>query len=146
MENSFFEDHFRFSYKIGPISMYISPLTHHVFSSFLFYQELRTFKNYRAFRFKVPDKKMISSRRITIFQGRMSISHQKLLLQFFSNMECDCAADNFRSLPICTSFGVFIRLELDVQLYLHFPPPHCPCKNPCPEIKLFIAHIATAGK
>ena len=104
MENSFFEDHFRFSCKIGPISMYIIPLTHHVFSSFLFYQELRTFKNYRAFRFKVPDKKLISSRRITIFQGRMSISHQNLLLQFFSNMECDCAADNFRSSPILDNF------------------------------------------
>ena len=30
----------------------------------------------------------------------MQLIHQNLLLQFFSNMECDCAADNSRSMQI----------------------------------------------
>ena len=70
------------------------------FSCFLFYQELRIMKNYRAFRFSLNHEKLISLRRITIFQGWMHVVHQNLLLQFFSNMECDCAADKFTSSPI----------------------------------------------
>ena len=37
------------------------------FSCFLFHQEVFSSKNYRAFGFKLPDKKLISLRRITIF-------------------------------------------------------------------------------
>ena len=65
-QNSFFADHFRSSVKIRPSLMYTTPLVPHVFSSFLFYQKLRIFKNYRAFRFKFPDKELISLRRFTI--------------------------------------------------------------------------------
>ena len=65
-QNSFFADHFRFSGKIWPSLMYTTPFVPHVFSSFLFYQELRIFKNYRAFRFKFPDKKLISLCQFTI--------------------------------------------------------------------------------
>ena len=65
-QNSFFADHFRFQAKSELLLMKITPLVPHVFSSFLFYQELRPFKNYRTFRFKFPDKKLISLRQFTI--------------------------------------------------------------------------------
>ena len=74
------------------------------FSCFLFHQEVCSSKNYRAFGFKLPDKKLISLRRITIFQDRMPITHQNLRLQFFSNMKCDCAAENSRSMQILYIF------------------------------------------
>ena len=75
-----------------------------IFSCFLFHQEVFSSKNYRAFGFKLPDEKLISLRRITIFQGLLHVVHQNLRLQFFSNMECDCAADNFRSSLMLDNF------------------------------------------
>ena len=93
-----------------------------LFSCFLFHQELRTFKNYRAFGFKLPDKKLISLRRITIFQGCMHVVHQNLLLQFFSNMECDCAADNSRSMQMLYIFRCFHPTRTRCAALFAFPP------------------------
>ena len=42
------------------------------------------------------------------FPLRLQVVYQNLLLQFFSNMECDCAADNFKSTPI---LHIFRRLH-----------------------------------
>ena len=137
-QNSFFEDHFRFSGKIGPLSMYIlTPLAHHVFSSFLFYQELRTFKNYKAFRFRLPDKKLISLRRFTIstVECRWFI---KICSFSFFRIRSAIAQQITRDLcKYCTSFGVFIRLELDVQLHLHLPPPPLSMENPTSRDQTF---------
>ena len=121
MQNSFFGDHFRFSGKIGPLSMYIIPLAHHVFSSFLFYQELRTFKNYRAFRFKFPDKKLISLRQFTIspFECRWFL---KICSFSFFRIRSAIAQQITSHLGRYQTISrVSIRLELDVQLHLHFP-------------------------
>ena len=101
--------------------MYIIPMAHHVFSSFLFYQELRTFKNYRAFRFKLPDKKLISLRRITISPVECRCSIKICSFSFFRIWSAIAQQITSDLCQYCTSFRVFIRLELDVQLYLHFP-------------------------
>ena len=42
------------------------------------------------------------------FPLRLQVVYQNLLLQFFSNMECDCAANNFKSTPI---LHIFRRLH-----------------------------------
>ena len=120
-QNSFFGDHFRFSGKIGPLSMYIIPLGHHVFSSFLFYQELRTVKNYRAFRFKLPDKILISLRRFTISPVGCRWFIKICSFSFFRIRSAIAQQMTWHVCQYCKLFGVFIRLELDVQLYLHVP-------------------------
>ena len=101
--------------------MYIIPLGHHVFSSFIFYQELRTVKNYRAFRFKLPEKKLISLRRITISTVECRCSIKICSFSFFRIWSAIAQQISSNLRQYYTSFGVFIRLELDVQLYLHFP-------------------------
>ena len=101
--------------------MYITPLVPHVFSSFLFYQELRTFKNYRASRFRFPDKKLISLRRITISPGECRCSIKNCSFSFFRIWSAIAQQITLSLRQYCTSLGVFIRLELDVQLHLHFP-------------------------
>ena len=120
-QNSFFADHFRFSGKIWPSLMYTTPFVPHVFSSFLFYQELRIFKNYRAFRFKFPDKKLISLCEFTIslFDCRWFI--KICCFSFFRIWSAIAQQITLSLRQYCTSFGVFIRLELEVQLYFHFP-------------------------
>ena len=123
MKNSFFELHFWFSGNFAWFPINLTPLWYHFFSCFLFHQEMFSSKNYRAFGFKLPDKKLISLRRITIFQGWMHVVHQNLLLQFFSNMECDCAADNFKSTPI---LHIFRRLHPTwTRCAAAFPFPAC---------------------
>ena len=91
------------------------------FFSFLFYQELRTVKNYRAFRFKLPDKKLISLRRITIFHVECRSPIKICSFSFFRIWSAIAQQITLSLRQYCTSFGVFIRLELDVQLQLHFP-------------------------
>ena len=120
-QNSFFADHFGFSGKIWPPSMYIALLDDHIFSSFLFYQELRIFKNYRAFRFKFPDKKLISLCQFTIsfFDCRWFI--KICSLSFFRIRSAIIWQITSHVRKYWTSFRVLIRLELDVQLHLHFP-------------------------
>ena len=102
--------------------MYIVPLGHHIFSSFLFYQELRTVKNYRAFRFKLPDKKLISLRRITISPVEWRCLIKICSFSFFRIWSAIAQQITSDLRQYCTSFGVFIRLELDVRLHLHFRP------------------------
>ena len=123
MENSFFEDHFRFSSKIRPLSMNIIPLAHHVFSSFLFYQELRTFKNYRDSGFKLPDKKLISLCRFTISPVECRWFIKICSFSFFRIRSAIAQQITSYLRHYWTSFRVFIRLELDVQLHLHFSSP-----------------------
>ena len=60
---------FPFLRSICMISDEINSVAISIFSCFLFHQEVFSSKNYRAFGFKLPDKKLISLRRITIFQG-----------------------------------------------------------------------------
>ena len=93
------------------------------FSCFLFHQEVCSSKNYRAFGFKLPDKKLISLRRIRIFQGCMHLVRQNLLLQFFSNMECDCAADKSSSMQIWYIFRCFHPTR--TRRAAAFPFPAC---------------------
>ena len=95
---------FPFLRSIFMISDEINSVAISFFSCFLFHQEVFSSKNYRAFGFKLPDEKLISLRRITIFQGWLHVVHQNLRLQFFSNMECDCAADNSRFMQILYIF------------------------------------------
>ena len=113
---------FSISGKIWPSLMYTTPFVPHVFSSFLFYQELRTVKNYRAFRFKLPDKKMISLHRITIFQVECRSLIKICSFSFFRIWSAIAQQITRDLCKYCTSFGVFIRLELDVQLHFHFLP------------------------
>ena len=101
--------------------MKITPLEPHVFSSFLFYQELRTFKNYRTFRFKFPDKKLISLRRFTISPLKCRWFIKICSFSFFRIRSAIAQQITSHLRHYWTSFRVFIRLELDVQLYLHFP-------------------------
>ena len=101
--------------------MHIAPLGHHIFSSFLFYQELRTVKNYRAFRFKLPDKKLISLRRITISPVEWRCLIKICSFSFFRIWSAIAQQITSHFCQYYKLFGVFIRLELDVQLYLHFP-------------------------
>ena len=103
--------------------MYITPLVPHVFSSFLFYQELRTFKNYRAFRFKFPDKKLISLRRFTISPVECRSFIKICSFSFFRIRSAIAQQITSHVSKYWTSFRVFIRLELDVQLHLHFSSP-----------------------
>ena len=126
--------------------MKITPLVRHDFSSFLFYQELRPFKTYRTFRFKFPDKKLISLR---------EFKFPPLEWRWFLKI---CSFSFFR---IWSAIAQPISSDLDGVRQLSAPSSdlnsmcsciwisrlaHCRCKNPRPEIKLFIAHIATAGK
>ena len=120
-QNSFFADHFRFSGEIWRLLMYIAPLEHHIFSSFLFYQELRPFKNYRTFRFKFPDKKLISLRRFTISPFECRWFLKICSFSFFRIRSAIAQQITWHVWQYCKLFGVFIRLELDVQLYLHVP-------------------------
>ena len=101
--------------------MNITPLVPHVFSSFLFYQELRTFKNYRTFRFKFPDKKLISLRRFTISPVECRWFIKICSFSFFRIRSAIAQQITSHLRHYWTSFRVFIRLELDVQLHLHFP-------------------------
>ena len=119
-QNSFFADHFRSSVKIGPSLMYTTPLVPHVFSSFLFYQELRIFKNYRAFRFKFPDKKLISLRRFAIspFECRWFLKICSFSFFRIRSAIAQQISSHFRRYK--TTFRVWIGVELEVQLYLHF--------------------------
>ena len=122
-QNSFFADHFRFSGEIWRLLMYIAPLGHHIFSSFLFYQELRTVKNYRAFRFKLPDKILISLRRFTISPVECRWFIKICSFSFFRIRSAIAQQITSHLRHYWTSFRVFIRLELDVQLHLHFSSP-----------------------
>ena len=91
------------------------------FSCFLFHQEVCSSKNYRAFGFKLPDKKLISLCQFTIspFDCRWFI--KICCFSFFRIWSAIAQQITSDLRQYCTSFGVFIRLELDVQLYLHFP-------------------------
>ena len=53
------------------------------FSCFLFHQEVFSSKNYRAFGFKLPDKKLISLRRITISPVECRWSVKNFSFSFF---------------------------------------------------------------
>ena len=120
-QNSFFADHFRSSVKIGRSLMYTTPLVPHVFSSFLFYQELRIFKNYRAFRFKFPDKKLISLRRITFFYVKCRCSIKICSFSFFRIRSAIAQQISSCFRRSKTTLRVWIGVELDLQLYLRFP-------------------------
>ena len=102
--------------------MYTTPFVPHVFSSFLFYQELRIFNNYRAFRFKFPDKILISLRRFTIYTAQCRWFIKICCFSFFRIWSAIAQQITLSLRQYCTSFGVFIRLELDVQLHFHSPP------------------------
>ena len=102
--------------------MYIAPFGHHILSSFLFYQELRTFKNYRAFRFKFPDKKLISLRRFTISTVECRWFIKICSFSFFSNTECDCAANNFTSSPLLYIFPRLHPTWTRCAALFAFPP------------------------
>ena len=129
-ENSFFADHFRFQAKSQLLLMYTTPLVPHVFSSFLFYQELRPFKNYRTFRFKFPDKKLVSLLRFTIspFECRWFLKICSFSFFRIRSAIAQQIASHLRE--YWTSFRVLIRFELDVQLYLHFPMCVVSMQNP----------------
>ena len=92
------------------------------FSCFLFHQEVFSSKNYRAFGFRLADKQLTSSRRITICQLECTYSIKICSFSFFRIRSAIAQQKTSHFCQYCTSFGVFIRLELDVQLYLHFPP------------------------
>ena len=112
------------------------------FSCFLFHQEVCSSKNYRAFGFKLPDKKLISLRRITIFQCRMPIAHQNLHLQFFSNMECDCAADNSRSMQILYIFRCHHPTRTRCAAPFAFPPCMWSPSKIHAQISNFLSHTS----
>ena len=101
--------------------MNITPLVPHVFSSFLFYQELRPFKTYRTFRFKFPDKKLISLRQFTIPPHECRWFLKICSFSFFRIRSAIAQQIISHVRKYWTSFRVLIRLELDVQLHLHFP-------------------------
>ena len=101
--------------------MKITQLVSHVLSSFLFYQELRPFKTYRTFRFKFPDKKLISLRRFTISPVEYRWFIKICSFSFFRIRSAIAQQITSHLRHYWTSFRVFIRLELDVKLYLHFP-------------------------
>ena len=105
-QNSFFADHFRFSGEIWRLLMYIAPLGDHIFSSFLFYQELRTVKNYRAFRFKLPDKILISLRRFTISPLECRWFIKICSFSFFRIRSAIAQQITWDRRQYCTSFGV----------------------------------------
>ena len=90
------------------------------FSCFLFHQEVFSSKNYRAFGFKLPDEKLISLRRIRICQLECTYSIKICSFSFFRirSAIAQQISSHFRRYK--TTFRVLIRLELDVQLYLHF--------------------------
>ena len=126
--------------------MDVTFLWYDFFSCFLFYQELRTLKNYIAFRFSLNHKKLISLRRITFF---------------YVKCRCSIKICSFSFFRIWSAIAQPITSDLDGVRQLSAPSsdlnsmcscicisrlPHCPWKTPRPEIKLFIAHIATAGK
>ena len=136
-QNSFFADHFRFSGKIWPLSMNITPLVPHVFSSFLFYQELRPFKTYRTFRFKFPDKKLISLRRFTIspFECRWFLKICSFSFFRIRSAIAQQISSHFRRYK--TTFRVWIRVELDVQLYLRFALCVVSMQEPTPRDRNF---------
>ena len=136
-QNSFFADHFRFSGKIWPLSMNITPLVPHVFSSFLFYQELRTFKNYRAFRFKFPDKKLISLRQFTIppLECRWFLKICSFSFFRIRSAIAQQISSHFRRYK--TTFRVWIRVELNVQLYLRFALCVISMQEPTPRDRNF---------
>ena len=136
-QNSFFADHFRFSGEIYRLLMYIAPLGHHIFSSFLFYQELRTVKNYRAFRFKLPDKILISLRRFTISTVECRWFIKICSFSFFRIWSAIAQQITRDLCKYCTFFGVIIRLELDVQLHLHLPPRPLSMQKPTSRDQIF---------
>ena len=117
--------------------IYITPLVPHVFSSFLFYQELRTFKNYRAFRFKFPDKKLISLRRFTISPFECRWFLKICSFSFFRIRSAIAQQITSHLQDYWTSFCVFIRLELDVQLYLRFTVCVVCMQEPTPRDRNF---------
>ena len=91
------------------------------FFFFSIFQELRTFKNYRASRFKFPDKKLISLRRFTISTVECRWFIKICSFSFFRIRSAIAQQITSHLREYWTSFRVFIRLELDVQLYLHVP-------------------------
>ena len=92
------------------------------FSCFLFHQEVFSSKNYRAFGFKLPDKKLISLRQLR-FSRVECRSPIKICSFSFFRIWSAIAQQITRDLcKYCTFFGVIIRLELDVQPHFHFPP------------------------
>ena len=93
------------------------------FSCFLFHQEVCSSKNYRAFGFKLPDKKLVSLRRIAICQLECTYSIKICSFSFFRIWSAIAQQITRDLCKYCTFFGVIIRLELDVQLHLHFSPP-----------------------
>ena len=100
--------------------MKITQLVSHVLSSFLFYQELRPFKTYRTFRFKFPDKKLISLRQFTISPLECRWFLKICSFSFFRirSAIAQQISSHFRRYK--TTFRVWIGVELEVQLYLHF--------------------------
>ena len=107
------------------------------FSCFPFHQEVCSSKNYRAFGFKLPDKKLISLCEFTIslFDCRWFI--KICCFSFFRIWSAIAQQITLSLRQYCTSFGVFIRLELDVQLHLHFPPPPLPMQKPTSRDQTF---------
>ena len=120
--NWFFGVHFRFWGKFAWFPMKLTPLPYHFFSCFLFHQEVCSSKNYRAFGFKLPDKKLVSLRRIAICQLECTYSIKICSFSFFRIRSAIAQQITSHVCQYCKLFGVFIRLELDVQLYLHVPP------------------------
>ena len=129
-KNWFFGVHFRFWGKFSWIPMKLTPLP---------YQFFRAFYSIR---------KCAVRRTIELSGSNFRIKNWSLYVELrFSRVECTwsikiCSFSFFRIwsaiaqqitrdlCKYCTSFGVFIRLELDVQLHLHFPPPPLSMQKP----------------
>ena len=107
---------FSISGKIWSLMMKITPLVPHVFSSFLFYQELRPFKTYRTFRFKFPDKKLMYLRQFTIppLECRWFLKICSFSFFRIRSAIAQQISSCFRRYK--TTLGVWIGVELDVQL------------------------------
>ena len=122
IKNWFFGVHFRFWGIFLPFPMDVTFLWYDFFSCFLFYQELRTLKNYRAFRFSLNHEKLISLHRITFFYVKCRCSIKICSFSFFRIWSAIAQPITSDLREYCISFGVLIRLELDVQLHFHLPP------------------------
>ena len=120
--------------------MYTTPFVPHVFSSFLFYQELRIFKNYRAFRFKFPDKKLISLRRFTIYTAECRWFIKICCFSFFRirSAIAQQISSHFRRFK--TILRVWIGVELNVQLHLHFRPCVVSMQESTSRDQIFSSH------
>ena len=122
MKNSFFELHFWFSGKFAWFSVKLTPLPYHFFRAFYF---IRNFAPLRTMElsgsgFRIKNWSLHVELRFSRVECR---SPSKICSFSFFRIWSAIAQQITRDLcKYCTSFGVFIRLELDVQLHFHFPP------------------------